>query len=49
MREDNPANIRAMILMHNSPEMVRPWLEPLEDCIRSGDIPFKQTHGADFI
>ncbi len=36
-----------MILMHNSPEMVRPWLEPLEDCIRSGDIPFKQAHGAD--
>lgn len=47
LREDNPANIRAMILMHNSPEMIRPWLEPLEDCIRSGDIPFKQTHGAD--
>jgi hypothetical protein len=47
LREDNPANIRAMILMHNSPEMVRPWLEPLEDCLRSGDIPFKQAHGAD--
>jgi hypothetical protein len=47
LREDNPANIRAMILMHNSPEMVRPWLEPLEDCMRSGDIPFKQAHGAD--
>ncbi len=45
LRKDNSQNVRAMILMHNSPEMVKPWLEPLEDCIKSGDTPFEQTHG----
>ena len=30
LREGNPQNVRAMILMHNSPEMSRPWYEQLE-------------------
>ena len=40
LRDDNPKNMRAMILMHNSPEMSRPWYEQLEHGVRSGDIPF---------
>lgn len=36
-----------MILLHNSPEMSTPWFEALEACIRSGEIPFQQTHGED--
>lgn len=47
LRADRPDNIRAMILMHNSPAMTRPWTEALEDCIRTGDIPFKQVHSTD--
>lgn len=45
LREGKPQNVRAMILMHNSPEMSRPWYEQLEQGIRSGDAPFKLTHG----
>lgn len=47
LRADKPRNVRAMILMHNSPEMTRPWTEALEDGIRTGRIPFRQVHGAD--
>lgn len=45
LREDNPKNVRAMILMHNSQEMSRPWYEQLEKAVRSGDVPFQLTHG----
>ncbi len=45
LREDHPQSVRAMILMHNSPEMSRPWFESLTPAIRSGDIPFSLTHG----
>jgi hypothetical protein len=45
LREGNPQNVRAMILMHNSPEMSRPWYEQLEQGVRGGDAPFKLTHG----
>jgi len=45
LREDNPKNVRAMILMHNSPEMSRPWYEQLEAAVRSGDVPFRLAHG----
>jgi hypothetical protein len=45
LREGNPQDVRAMILMHNSPEMSRPWFEQLEQAVRSGDTPFKLTHG----
>lgn len=47
LREDNPDNVRAMILMHNSPEMTKPWFEALEASIRDGGIPFEKTHNAD--
>lgn len=47
LRADHPQSIRAMILLHNSPEMSAPWFEVLEDSLRTGNIPFKQQHGAD--
>ena len=47
LREDSPNSVRAMILMHNSDEMSRPWYEQLEASIRDGDVPFKRTHGED--
>jgi hypothetical protein len=45
LRGDRPRNVRAMVLMHNSPEMSRPWFEQLEQGIRSGDSPFRLQHG----
>jgi hypothetical protein len=45
LREGNPQNVRAMVLMHNSDEMSRPWYESLIDGIKNGDIPFNLTHG----
>jgi hypothetical protein len=45
LREDNPKNVRAMILMHNSLEMSQPWYEQLEQGVRSGRVPFQLTHG----
>jgi hypothetical protein len=47
LRADHPHNVRAMILMHNSPEMTRPWMAPLEECIRDGGVPFVKAHGLD--
>jgi hypothetical protein len=47
LREDNPKNVRAMILMHNSPEMTKPWLDSLEESIQDGGIPFEKTNGTD--
>jgi hypothetical protein len=44
LREDTPNNIRAMILMHHSPEMSRPWYEQLEAGVKSGEVPFQLTH-----
>ncbi|MFZ2312272.1 MAG: methyltransferase [Methylobacter sp.] len=45
LREDNPKNVRAMILMHNSIEMSQPWYEQLEQGVRSGEVPFHLSHG----
>ena len=45
LREDNPKNVRAMILMHNSVEMSQPWYEQLEQGVRSGEVPFQIAHG----
>lgn len=45
LREGSPQNVRAMILMHNSAEMSRPWCEQLEQAVRGGDTPFRLTHG----
>jgi hypothetical protein len=47
LRSDNPQNVRAMILMHNSEAMSRPWYERLEQGIREGVPPFRLSHGED--
>ena len=47
MRTNNPDNVLAMILMHNSPEMTRPWFETLEASIRDGGIPFEKVNDMD--
>jgi hypothetical protein len=47
LRSDNPKNVRAMILMHNSEAMSRPWYEHLEQGIREGVPPFRLSHGED--
>ncbi len=47
LRENNPNNIRAMILMHNSREMSLPWMESLEESIKDGGIPFKKINKLD--
>jgi len=39
--------VRAMILMHNSEVMSRPWFEQLEAGVRSGTPPFRLSHGED--
>jgi len=44
LREDNPHNLRAMILMHNSREMSLPWYEQLEAGVTTGNVPFKLAH-----
>src|SRR5512140_3161688 len=45
LREDHTQSVRAMILMHNSPEISRPWFEQLERSVRDGAVPFERTHG----
>jgi hypothetical protein len=45
LRTDRPQNVRAMVLMHNSPEMSRPWFEQLERGVREGVPPFRLVHG----
>lgn len=47
LRTDRPDSVRAMVLMHNAPEMARPWFEALEAGIRCGQAPFRLTHGSD--
>ncbi|MEI8574028.1 hypothetical protein J0667_18985 [Methylomonas sp. WH-1] len=47
LRPDHPQSVRAMVLMHNSPEMSRPWFEQLEQGVRSG-VPFELAHGQAF-
>lgn len=42
---DNPQNVRAMILMHNSETMSRPWFEQLEAGVRTGTSPFRLCNG----
>jgi hypothetical protein len=43
--EEHPQCVRSMILMHNSPEMTKPWIEDMENGIRSGEIPFSLAYG----
>jgi hypothetical protein len=47
LSSDNPHSVRAMILMHNSEAISRPWFEQLESGIRSGTPPFQLSHGED--
>jgi len=47
LRSDHPDSVRALILMHNSPAMSRPWFETLEQGVRSGKVPFELEHGSD--
>ena len=47
LRDDSQNNVRAMILMHNSDEMSRPWYEQLENSVRDGGIAFERSHGAE--
>lgn len=45
LRTDSPVCVRNMVLMHNSPEMSRPWFEALEQGVRNGQSPFAIHHG----
>lgn len=45
LRNDHPQSVRAMVLMHNSPEMSRPWFQHLEQGVREGQQPFVLEHG----
>ncbi len=47
LNEHHPQCVRPMILMHNSPEMTRPWTEELENGIRQGEVPFARVHGSE--
>lgn len=45
LRQDNPQNVRAMVLMHNSDEMAQPWYGQLERGLKTGQVPFQLVHG----
>lgn len=45
LRTDRPGSVRAMVMMHNAPEMSRPWFEQLEQGVRRGEPPFQLAHG----
>lgn len=47
LRADSADCVRNMVLMHNSPEMSRPWYESLEQGVRDGLVPFVLHHSAD--
>ena len=49
LRTDNPKSVRAMILMHNSDAMSRPWYEQLEQGVREGVPPFQLSHGEELV
>lgn len=45
LRTDSSVCVRNMVLMHNSPEMSKPWYEALETGVRGGQVPFAVCHG----
>lgn len=47
LSSNDPQSVRAMILMHNSEAVIRPWFEQLEEGVRSGTPPFFLSHGKD--
>lgn len=44
LSRDHRHSVRAMVLMHNSEAMTRPWFEQLEAGVRSGTSPFQLSH-----
>ncbi len=48
LRSDHPKSVRAMIRLHNSPEISKPWFETLLDSMRSGETPFVMCFGEKF-
>ena len=47
IRTDHPDSVKSMVLMHNSPEMVAPWVQSLESSIKTGSVPFADCHGTE--
>jgi hypothetical protein len=47
LRRGDAHDVRAMILMHNSDFLGRPWVEELEQGVRRGVSPFRLAHGVD--
>tara|TARA_R100001377_G_scaffold54850_1_gene32427 strand:+ start:1155 stop:2273 length:1119 start_codon:yes stop_codon:yes gene_type:complete len=45
LRSTSRQNVSSMILLHNSPEMSHAWFEELGPALRSGEVPFVQSHG----
>ena len=45
LRSDTPQSVRDIVLLHNSPEMSRPWFEVLGPALRNGEVPFVKSHG----
>lgn len=48
LRDDQANGVRALVLMHNSPVMRRPWYDGLEDGLRGTRPPFEVIHGQEF-
>ncbi|MGE5548807.1 MAG: methyltransferase [Solirubrobacterales bacterium] len=48
LRSDRAGSVRAVVMMHNAPEMSRPWFDHLEQGVRAGAVPFELAHGQDF-
>jgi hypothetical protein len=47
LRSDSMQSVRDMVLLHNSPEMSRPWFEALGPALHNGKVPFVQSNGED--
>jgi len=49
LRTDEPANVRAMVLMHNSCTMSRPWHEHFHSSVVAGGVPFETCHSKELV
>lgn len=47
LRRDHPQSVRAMVLMHNSPQISTPWFDSLGLSMHTGEVPFALSHGKD--